>query len=318
MVPTRPDRSDVAAASFSGRLPRIRSGIAISVPLILLASVVLVRGNGLPTGAPSAATAGAVKTASPAELKAAAADVIERVTAPGGTGLSFEIVQRSTIKSRVDGPKVELPDPSDPKRTVLTNEVAAGTYLQHGSVTPAGFYSEIRRGPDDPTAKLDWDSVGMELAALVRDGKTYRNDGSGWYETDRPPGIGLDPVTAALLPTMLRDLADAADKPSSSEPPGGASDAARKLEGSTEVGDVPGIIGVDLADSTELPDKIELAFDESGRLIGIRVVARNTNLDQFDLMVDTTISFSYPDSAPQLPKPEPRYVEPSMEPEPEP
>ena len=55
------------------------------------------------------------------------------------------------------------------------------------------------------------------LAALVVEGVTYRNDGSGWYETSQPPGIGLDPASARLLPGMLRNVEGAADAPASDE-----------------------------------------------------------------------------------------------------
>jgi hypothetical protein len=182
----------------------------------------------------------------------------------------------------------------------------------------------VRRGPADPTAKPDWDGQPLELAALVRDGTTYRDDGEGWYPTDRPPGIGLDPATAALLPTMLRGLtgvADAAERqPAPSDPPEpGRAVAdpfaelapARRLAGDTTVAELPGIIAVDLASATELREPAELAFDEGGRLVGLRVLARNTHLDRYDLLVETVITFGYPGQAPELPRPEPAWTPPA-------
>jgi hypothetical protein len=78
--------------------------------------------------------------------------------------------------------------------------------------------------------------------------------------------------------------------------------------GGTRVEDLPGIIAVDLAGSTELVGPVELGFDERGRLVLLRVLARNTNLTTHDLMVETEIAFAYPDRLPHLPEPEPAYV----------
>jgi hypothetical protein len=89
----------------------------------------------------------------------------------------------------------------------------------------------------------------------------------------------------------------------------------RRLAGGTRVADIPGVIAVDLAAATEIDDPAELAFDDAGRLIGLRVVARNTHLATYDLLVETVIRFAYPERAPPLPAPEPVYVEPTPEPE---
>ena len=258
---------------------------------------------------------GAAVTMTPAELQTTAAEAIERAVAPGGTGVTFEIVQRSTVHTRAGGDPLEIADPADPAKTVAVATVPAGTYLERGALTPAGFHSEIRRGPDDPAAKVDWDASPMELSALLRDGKTWRNDGAGWYATDRPPGIGLDPATAALLPTLLRGLSEARDAQAGQDDPFADVAPSRRLAGATKVADVPGIIAVDLADATEIDDPADLAFDGSGRLIGLRIVARNTHLDAYDLLVETVIRFAYPERAPPLPAPEPVYVAPTPEPE---
>ena len=310
---TRPTSS---GASFTARLASPRTLAIIAVPLLALGLVSVARAALAP--APPAGIAAALP---PAELTEIAADTLTQATAKGGTGYTFEIVQHATIAARAGGTPVEIGDPTDPARTVLVPSVAGGTYLERGFASPAGFYAEIRRGPDDPLAEPAWDKVPMELAALVRDGLTWRNDGAGWYVTDRPPGLGLDPTSAALLPTLLRTLAQVGDASARVLPPVGPGRAladpfaglspARRLDGTTTVGAAPGIIAVDLADATELLGPADLAFDAAGRLVGLRVLARNTHLDAHDLLIETVITLAYPATPPELPRPDPRYVEPS-------
>jgi hypothetical protein len=267
----------------------------------LIAGAVLVAVAVVVVGARTspAPTAGA-PDAPPAELTAAAADVLEAVTAPGGTGVTFEIVQHSVIHAR-EGET--LADKS------TSHEL--GTYLESGFLVPDGFYAEMRRGPDDPDTKPDFSAGTIELRTLVRDGVTWRDDGAGWYLTDQPPGIGLDPATAALLPTLLREATDPRDVETA---PVEGDEAVRTLEATAKVADIPGVIAVDLADATELTEPVALRFDDTGRLVGLTVLARNTRLTDADLLVDTVISLAYPASAPSLPEPEPRWVEPSPDP----
>jgi hypothetical protein len=322
-VRVRPETERVV---FRRRLQGARPIVLVLVPLLLLATVALVRASGLPARPLSLLTAGAERLA-PAELQTRAADALEQATGATGTGYSFEIVQRSTLVARPDRPPLEAPDPADPQKLVSVPSVALGTYLERGFASPAGFHAEIRRGPDDPTAPLDWDKAPMELAALVRDGTTYRDDGAGWYPTDHPPGLGLDPASAALLPEMLRALADVTDTTDASEPatspepgrvegdPFAALAPAQRLAGATTVADLPGIIAVDLAEATEITEPAELAFDDAGRLVGLRVTARHTNVEAHDLLVDTIITFAYPDTPPPLPEAQPTWVPPTSAPD---
>lgn len=306
-------RFGAPGARYEGRLPGSRTLVLLLVPILLLASVALTRASGLTTRPAAVLAPGAAATMAPEALTASAADLLEQATRKGGTGVTFAVVQRSRIEARPDGEPLELPDATDPTKHVVVEAIPAGTYLERGVVTPAGYFAEISRGPDDEKVALDWEGSQTELAALVRDGRTYRDDGSGWYETAHPPGLGLDPATAALLPTLLRALADPADaaEPAREDDPFAEQAPTRRLAGATRVADIPGIIAVDLAGSTELRGPAELAFDELGRLVGLRIVARNTNLEAYDLLVDTVITFGYPDAVPDLPRPEPAYVAPA-------
>jgi hypothetical protein len=78
---------------------------------------------------------------------------------------------------------------------------------------------------------------------------------------------------------------------------------------------VPGVVAPDLADFTELLAPVELRFDDGGRLIGLTILARNTHLDVHDLVVETVITLRYPAAPAELPVPEPRYVEPPVDPD---
>ena len=318
---TRPEPG--ATISFDARINAGRVLVAVLIPALVLASVTVGRAA-LLANRPATSMTGAARDMTPAELTAAAADALELATAADGTGVSFDVVQQATLVERAGGATIDDPDPIDPGVPAATGSQIIGSYLERGVLSPDGFHSEIRRGPDDPRAPPDWDAASMELAALVRDGHTFRNDGVGWYTTDRPPGIGLDPATAALLPRFVRGLVDLRDttdpqpSPSPSSEPGGAkadpfADLAltRRLEGATRVADIPGVIAVDLADATELRGPADLAFDDAGRLIGLRILARNTHLDRYDLLVETVITFAYPPSVPDLPRPEPTWKPPA-------
>lgn len=287
---------------------RLSDILGLLTLIAVLGGIVIAR-NGLVHAAERQATVGA----SPAELTTGAADMLAATTAAGGRGYTFEIVQTSTIVARPGGPLVDVPDPTDRHKSLgLAQSYALSTYLERGDVTPDGFWSEIRQGPDAPDAKPDFTTGDAELAALVRDGKSYRNDGAGWYPTSGLPGIGLDPTTAGLLPTMLRKAADPKDAPpDSATPPTNGAAVARTLEATTTVADVPGIVAVDLADFTELTEPAALSFDDAGRLLSVTITARNTALETWDLIVVTTISLAYPDSPPDLPIPEPTYVAPA-------
>jgi hypothetical protein len=290
MAPT-PARPAHDGAAFHDRLSTRRVRLVALIPILLLAAILVGRAN-LVTQRPTAISLAGVAASdlSPDELKAVAADVLDGATTGDGTGYTFEIVQRSAI---------HVADGSD------AHEL--GTYLERGFLTPDGYFAEIRRGPDDPDAKPDFGAGTIEMRALVRDGVTWRDDGDGWYQTDKPPGLGLDPATALLLPTLLRETTAAKDegkKPVDDIP-------ARVVSAEAEVADIPGVIAVDLAEFTDLTAPVELAFDEAGRLVELTVVARNTKLEGDDLIVTTVISLDYPLLEPGLPEPDPVVATPS-------
>lgn len=263
---------------------------------------------------PADAVVGGAPAGTASELTAAAADLLEQATAKGGAGYRFEIVQRSVITARPGGPQVEIPDPADPHRSLGTTDAYYLIGLtQTGYVTPAGFTMEMRAGPATAEAAADTKAGEVLFRALATGGVTYRDDGEGWYETGQPPGIGLDPATAALLPRLLRNAAGAKDAGlAAAEGELGRADpsAVRALTTTATTTDIPGIIAVDGAPFTQLTKPVALAFDAAGRLASILVTARNTNLDRYDLIVVTEITFAYDDVPTALPDPRPAWVAP--------
>ncbi len=295
-----PARQAADGAVFHARFDRWRSWVVMLVPLLLIVAVLFGRAPG--TGSrPLVALGVGASDLTPAELMASAASEFERATALGGAGYTFTIVQRTSIDARPGGPLIDIPDPTDRHASLgQTDHYDLTSYVERGAAAPGGFWLEVRDGPV-PGAAPDFEGSAYQLGAIVRDGKTYRNEGKGWYPTSDPPGIGLDPRTASLLPTMLRSATNARSAVPGDVQPG----AAVALQATTKVADLPGIIAVDGETFTELTKPLELAFDDQGRLTAIHAIARNTNLDDYDMVVDTVIVFSYPLFAPDIPKPDP-------------
>ena len=246
---------------------------------------------------------GGAPNGTPGELKAAAADLLAATTAKGGTGYRFEIVQRSTFVEKAGGPRIDADD------AYLIGLVETGYVL------PSGFYMEMRSGPGTAEADASLTDGELMYRTLVKGGTTYRDDGDGWYPTDLPPGVGLDPVTAAALPGLLRhtkapkdaDLTAAEGELGKAE-----TAAARAITAEGEVVDIPGVVAADGKAFTEITDPMAFTFDDAGRLVGITVTARNTNVTDYDLVVVTEIRLRYDDVPTGLPKPEPAYAGPQQ------
>jgi hypothetical protein len=235
------------------------------------------------------------------DLKAAAASQLEAAVGPLGTGYAFEIVQTSTITARPGGPQVEIPDPANGRQVIGTaDSYPYYTLLEQGIVKPTGFWSEIRSWPVNGGTP-NFEKGELRRSALVVDGAAWRNDRDGWYKADVLPGIGLDPESAGLLPRLLRQ-SDGAVKRADLDL-GGSS--LLRVDATGHKDDFPGVVAADGVEYTKLVAPIEFGFDELGRLLRIHAVALNTNLDKYDLVVDTVITIRY-DWVGNLPQPEPR------------
>jgi hypothetical protein len=300
------------------RRPDTRRAIGLLLPVLAIAlagaGLTLARSAGPSTvTVPVSAVSGGAPGGSPAELKAAAATLVAAATAKGGTGYRFEIVQRSTLTAKPGGPGIEIPDPADRTKSLgLADSYYLVGLVETGYVTPDGFSMEMRAGPASSDARAELASGELLFRTLVRDGATYRDDGRGWYPTQDPPGIGLDPVTAGLLPDLLRNAAGAKDADlAAAEGELGKADAAatRAISAAGAVADIPGVVAVDGAAFTELREPIAFSFDAAGRLTGLVVTARNTNVAAHDLVVVTEITLHYVEVPVDLPLPEPRWLD---------
>ena len=238
----------------------------------------------------SAVAAPAVAPGTPAELRTTAATALDAALAKGGSGVRFEIVQTSTLRARPGGPKVDVPDPANPRKTLrYADEYEIAALLERGQVNAAGFFSEMLAGPAEG-AKPDWDHAQVLFSALVSGGERWRNDGEGWYRADALPGIGLDPETTALLPRLLRDATKLADK-GTIAPDDGLT--LRAVDGAATEVDVPGVVAAGGERFTKLTEPVTFGFDAAGRLAWLRVVALNTNSTDYDLVVVTEIRLAY-------------------------
>jgi hypothetical protein len=285
-----------------GRRTELLSRVAtVALGIVIVAGLVILRG-GLPAARPAlVGLVGAVQNLTPTDLTAAAADVLEASTKPGGPGYRFQIVQTSTMVAKPDGPRIAVPDPITRGTLRLADMYFLNSLIEHGVVRPDGFWSQMRAGPAEGGAP-DWTGAHVMYEALVRDGARWRSDGDGWYRADALPGIGLDPETAALLPALLRGATAAKDLP----PSDGKVDpaAARNLEAAAKAADIPGLVASDGLPFTELSEPLAYGFDDGGRLISITAVARNTNMTEHDLIIETRITIAY-EGVDALPEPKP-------------
>lgn len=237
------------------------------------------------------------------QLMTAAAAQLEIATGPLGSGYAFDIAQTSTMKAKPGGPRIPIPDPTNGRQIIgEADEYPYYTLLERGIVTQLGFWSELRSWPIN-AGEPDFDRAELRRSALVRDGVGWRNDRQGWYQADVLPGIGLDPATSKLLPTLLRTAKGAVK--AEDLVVGGAT--LLRVDATGDKADFPGVVAADGEAYTELTAPVEFAFDASGRLVRIHAVALNTNLDEFDLVVDTLITIRY-DGVGGLPQAEPTWA----------
>jgi hypothetical protein len=284
-------RSVIGALARARQLGFVMVSIGIALAIAITAIVVrsgLTTARSVPVGAQTPLSAPLAMTS--------AATLLETAVAKDGPGYTFEILQRSTMHAKAGGPQIEIPDPTDPhKSDGFADTYELGALIERGAVTSDGFTMEMRTGPA-VGRPVDW-TAPYQFGVTTVGGKVFRNDGAGWYPTDDPPGIGLDPKTAARLPSLLRDASGVANAGFSVV----GDVQLPTITGSAKVADIPGIVAVDGASFTQLVAPVEFTFDAQGRLAQLHSLARNANLTDYDLLVDTVITFSYPAAATPLP-----------------
>jgi len=244
-------------------------------------------------------------SARPTQIEAAAA-ALEAATAAGGPGYRFDVVQRQVeypLPGASDIPVVDAASPGVVARRV--DHLYVNTVLARGQVAPTHFAMEMRFGPDETTTP-DYDASPTMFRVVTRNGLIWRNDGFGWFQTAVSPGVGMDPTTAALLPSLLRSVTTATDL-------GGDVINGVPVRGyrtRVDVSVFPGVIASDGAAFTESPIGVDLWFDASDRLVAIEGRARNRNEAGVELRVITRIRITYAAAGPP-PEPSPLVPSPS-------
>jgi len=171
-----------------------RSVVQLTFLLAIAAAIVMAR---------TSSAAGAGPT-TPDAMKATAADSLDAALRPGGSGISFEVVSVSTLHAKPDGPRIQLYTPDDPTKILgETDEYLVGTVSGGGGGAGGAFWMDRL---DAPTKTADFGPAELLARVLEGDGKVWRDDGVGWYQVDDPPGVGMDPATARLLASMVREL----------------------------------------------------------------------------------------------------------------
>src|SRR5690348_5911493 len=97
------DRWERDSARFHGRVQAGRFAVSAMVFIVLLGSIALIRASGVTVRPISWLHSGAVASLSPQELAAAAADSLDGAMSAAGTGLTFEVIQRSSVNAREGG-----------------------------------------------------------------------------------------------------------------------------------------------------------------------------------------------------------------------
>jgi hypothetical protein len=235
----------------------------------------------------------------------AAAKALEAATASGGQGYRFDVAQRQVEYPKPGASGLPIVDQANPKAILKrVDHLYVNTVLARGAVAPGSFWMEMRFGPDETTTP-NYDVAPTMFGVIARNGGLWRNDGLGWFSTTVSPGVGMDPATAALLPSMLRSVTSLSDLGR------GAIDGtpARHYQGVVDVAVFPGVIASDGAPFTESPIGVDLWLDGSDRLIALEGRTRNLNESALDLKIVTRINFSYqpaglaPDPVPTAPLP---------------
>jgi hypothetical protein len=239
---------------------------------------------------------------------AAAAAFLDAAIGPYGSGYHFSSIQRTTEYAKADGPAIAVVDPADPRSVVgTTTELFVNAMTTRGFVTGDGFFMEMHLGSNDSTM-ADLEAGPKTFSVIAKGSQLWRDDGQGWYQTDASPGMGIDPISARLLPAALANVKGL----SLVGPELLDGRSATRLDATFASADYPGAIAADGKDFTEPSFPVRVWLDDQDRVVQLVLTARNLNQTLYDLVAETTITFDYGPPG-EIPAPVP-----TMAPEPSP
>jgi len=282
---------------------RLAAGIGLLLVAILAGGVSARLGPAIPVAYAAIELPGTAT-----DQLARAADALAAAMAEGGSGLTFEVVQSNSVRAKPGGPLIGVRDPADPTRVVAeVEEFSVNAIVSQGAVTADAFWMEMRLSPGTEQAP-DFGVSAFFSKVLERGGVIWRDQGDGWYETDGSPGTGMDPVSARLLPRLLRSMTDVVILAPEIRD-------GRLLPGVRGVGranDYPGVVASDGEAFTSPTFEITCWLDESGRLVRLETTANNLNENVYDLVSEVVVTFGYGSTG------EPPEPSPTMAPQPAP
>jgi hypothetical protein len=169
--------------------------------------------------------------------------------------------------------------------SVSANLTFGVRFLSQGIVSPSGFWQVMHQiGQNDPTTISDQSS--FSGASLVGPKGQWRDDGNGWVaDTDTPPGLGMDPTSAARLPDLLAGLINVA--------PLASANGLTSFHGLGAPIDYPGVVASDGLSFTKAPLDVIVRLDAQSRLAELDVVAQNLNALPDQMIIDTKVTFDY-------------------------
>ena len=268
-------------------MPIRRPAFRILAIVSLLALVALASGSlayWLSSRTPSPTPA--VQGGYPALLQKAAADTAARL-APAGSGLSFTALQRQVLYHVAGAPDLTVPNPSASASPLVVDSFDVGANVTRGFTRGSDFFMEIR-GIDPAGTVADFDQGKVIFQVITHAGTIWRNEGQGWYTTDTPPGLGIDPFSLSHLPGLLGHLVsvkDLGDEPFQGQP-------GHHFSGFIDGSDWPGFTASDGVTFTSSPIPIDVWVSPDGRLLGLSGQARNLNHQVQDLEIVDGLSFA--------------------------
>jgi hypothetical protein len=226
-----------------------------------------------------------------------AATELDSSLAASGGGFSFTATQLQVLRPVPGGQALlTAPDRDHPDASPTpVDQILLGSLSGRGAMRDGSFFAQWFNGTSaDGSPNFDGDPAYQALvqdAGLWRRDATSDDDGLGWIAASDIPGFGVDPMSVAEWPEMLRRLSDVQDLGTDAE--------GHHWSGSIDPLWYPGAVAVDGASFTGSPIAVEVWLDASGRLATVFAIAQNINESTYAMLCIDRVSLDY--TAPSVP-----------------